>query len=159
MSLVEPPLPTPGFSSRRTRGCLIAALIAIPLAMMLTCCGGLYFAQHQWGTHQFRGGLRITADARRAYAEASQANADHFLCVEDTGAQYRTTYTPRLPRDEYVTFEERGVKVVVERSICNSPEWRVLRPIIVHRGEKVTENYGFGFLDADPPSGFPRVGR
>lgn len=57
----------------------------------------------------FRGGLRIDAEARQAYAEAIGPNADHFLCVEDGREQYNTSFTSRRPRNEYVTFHERGI--------------------------------------------------
>jgi len=157
-----PPRSTsPGYFSRSKRGCLIATAIVVPLALMFCCCGGLYLSEWLWGTREFRGGLRMTGGARRALIQARQERPDHLLVVTDTGTQFWVSFRPNRPGDEdkYVTFEEHGVKVAVEKCICGYPNWAYLRPIIAHNGkEDKTKGYKFGFLDVRQ-NDFPSVGR
>ena len=122
--------------------CSLAALLAAGL--VVGAGSGVWLLMLETGEYPVSHGFRIDGKARRGLEEARQSHPERHLVMVTGGffpgeVTFVSKFASEFDSRDCVTLQTRGVTFEVEKHIY--AKYRILRPIITHRGDKPTADY------------------
>lgn len=141
----------------RRRIVILGSLAALVVAGIVIALGsGLWLLLLETGKYPVSHGFRIDGKAWRALQEAGESHPNVHLVMVTGGyfpgeVTFESKFASEFDDRDRVTLQTRGVTFEVEKHIYE--KYRILRPVVSHRGDKPLTDYKLYLPGSRPRSG------